>query len=176
MLVMGSGSYFFAAFDPSEEPSGEKHSAEQLKFTPDFCDLHSRAEVLPVLRLFIFNKQQSAGVRIMMYYQSVWVCVCVCAPTGQVGLEASFGHELSDDVDGFSSGAHGQELDELRVVEALQGLDLLHKLVLLGVLWRTNGDNRQCHQTASNSPPSILLPVQGCGGRAYPSLSLAAPI
>lgn len=38
-------------------------------------------------------------------------CVCVLVLTGQVGLEASFGHELSDDVDRLSSGAHGQQLD-----------------------------------------------------------------
>lgn len=60
--------------------------------------------------------------------------MCVSALTGQVGLEASFDHELSHDVDRFSSGAHGQQLDQLRVVEALQRLDLLHKLVLLCVL------------------------------------------
>lgn len=60
----------------------------------------------------------------------------VWALTGEVRLEASFAHELGHDVDRLSSGAHGQQLDELRVMEALQRLDLLHKLVLLRVLWR----------------------------------------
>lgn len=111
----------------------------------------------------------------------------MCAPTGQVGLEASFAHELRDDVDGLPSGAHGQELDELRVVEALQGLDLLHKLVLLGVLWRTHGDNspQPSHNSIKQlfhhpSIPLFLLRVVGAelipAGGIYPTcLSQSEP-
>ena len=76
----------------------------------------------------------------MLQALSVCVCVCVCVCvsglTGEVGLEASFGHEFSHDVDRLSSGAHGQQLDQFRVMEALQRLNLLHKLVLLRVLCR----------------------------------------
>lgn len=43
----------------------------------------------------------------------------MCGLTGEVRLEASFAHEFSYDVDGFSSGAHGQQLDQLGVMEAL---------------------------------------------------------
>lgn len=64
------------------------------------------------------------------------VCVCVSVLTGEVGLEASFAHKFSHNVDRLSSGAHGQQLDQLRVMEAFQRLKLLHKLVLLRVLWR----------------------------------------
>lgn len=64
-------------------------------------------------------------------------CVRVRALTAEVGLQASFAHEFSHDVNGLSSGAHRQQLDQLRVMEALQRLDLLYKLVLLRVLWRT---------------------------------------
>lgn len=65
-----------------------------------------------------------------------FLSVCVSALTGEVGLEASFAHEFGHDVDRLSSGAHGQQLDQLRVMEALQRLNLLHELVLLRVLWR----------------------------------------
>lgn len=61
-----------------------------------------------------------------------------CELTGEVGLEAPFAHELGDDVDGLPSGHHSQQLDEFGVMEALQRLDLLHELVLLGVLWSTD--------------------------------------
>jgi len=73
----------------------------------------------------------------------MYACVCVCvrvfvsALTGEVGLEASFLHELGHDVDRLSSGAHGQQLDQLGVMEALQCLNLLDELVLLRVLWRS---------------------------------------
>lgn len=68
--------------------------------------------------------------------------MCVSALTGKVGLEASFSHEFGHDVDRLSSGAHGQQLDQLRVMETLQGLNLLHKLVLLCVLWRRKARRR----------------------------------
>lgn len=58
----------------------------------------------------------------------------MCGLTVEVGLEAAFAHELGDDVDRLSSRAHGQQLDQLRVVQVFQRLHLLHKLVLLCVL------------------------------------------
>lgn len=83
--------------------------------------------------LFSATVEESGGLQNVTRF-----IICVCdALTSQVGLEASFAHELSDDVDRLSSGAHGQQLDELRVVEALQCLDLLHELILLRVLCRT---------------------------------------
>lgn len=67
--------------------------------------------------------------------------MCDLRLTGEVGLETSFGHEFSHNVDRLSSGAHGQQLDQFGVVETLQRLNLLHKLVLLRVLCREMGEN-----------------------------------
>lgn len=77
--------------------------------------------------------------------------------TGQVWLQAPLAHELSYDVDRFSPGHHGQQLDELGVVEALQRLDLLHKLVLLRVLWRPT-QNTDMRPWRWPQPLNVLRP------------------
>lgn len=56
--------------------------------------------------------------------------------TGKVGLKAAFGHEFSDDVDRFSPCTQSEQLNELRVVQVFKCMDLLHKLVQFGVLYR----------------------------------------
>lgn len=44
-------------------------------------------------------------------------------------MEVALPHQLSDDVDGLAHGADGQELDQPRVLQAFQVLDLFHKVI-----------------------------------------------
>lgn len=47
------------------------------------------------------------------------------ALTVEVAVEVAFAHQLGDDVHGLLQGAHGVQLDQLLVPQALQVLNLL---------------------------------------------------
>lgn len=71
--------------------------------------------------------------------------------TGKVGLEAAFDHELSDDVDRFSPCTQSQQLNELWVVQVFQCMDLLHKFIQFGVLYRQERERQMFAQQLKQS-------------------------
>lgn len=55
------------------------------------------------------------------------------ALTVEVAVEVAFAHELGDDVHGLLQGAHGVQLDQLLMPQALQVLNLLGEVLCFHV-------------------------------------------